>query len=133
MSDYVLFYPTDDIMEVDRDSECDSDGDEVDSDTDSFASHCMPEDIEKRIYITTDNASNISKAVEQSTLTHIRCFARVINLSGQSGLKCVSRMLAGIRSVVKLFRKSYKAKYALQISKCIKTSPNFPTGFGTPC
>ena len=47
MSYYVLFYPTYDIMEVDRDSECDSDGDEVDSDTDSFASHCMPEDIER--------------------------------------------------------------------------------------
>ena len=120
-------------MEVDRDSECDSDGDEVDTDTDSFASHCMPEDIEKRIYITTDNASNISKAVEQSRLTHIRCFAHVINLSVQSGLKCVSRMLAGIRSVVKLFRKSYKAKYALQVSKCINTSSNFPAGFWIPC
>ena len=133
MSNYVLFYPTDDIKGVEKDGKCDSDGNEVDSDTDSFASHCMPEDIEKRIYITTDNASNISKAVEQSRLTHIRCFAHVINLPVQSRLKCVSRMLAGIRSVVKLFRKSYKAKYALQVSKCIKTSSNFPAGFGTPC
>ena len=120
-------------MDVDKGIECDSDGDEEDSGTDSFASLCMPEDIEKRIYITTDNASNISKAVEQSRLTHIRCFAHVINLSVQSGLKCVSRMLAGIRSVVKLFRKSYKAKYALQVSKCIKTSSNFPAGFAAPC
>lgn len=72
------------------------------------------------IYVTTDNASNISKAVEESPFEHVRCFAHTINLSVKKGLEvgAVKSMLSDIREVVKYFKKSSKAKYALEVSFC---------------
>ena len=45
----------------------------------------VPEGV--KVYITTDNAKNISKAVEESKFSHIRCFAHSVNLAVQKGLK----------------------------------------------
>ena len=70
-----------------------------------------------QVYITTDNASNISKAVSESEFQHVRCFAHTVNLSAQKGLNVagIKRQLARVRKVVKYFRKSNRAKYALEV------------------
>lgn len=70
------------------------------------------------IFITTDNASNISKAVEESDFTHVRCFAHTVNLAAQKGLNTdgIKKQLVRVRKVVKFFKKSNKAEYALEVS-----------------
>ena len=69
------------------------------------------------VYITTDNASNITKAVNDSEFELMRCFAHTINLAVQNGLKVpgIVKHIARVRKVVKHFRKSYKAKYSLEV------------------
>lgn len=60
------------------------------------------------IMITTDNASNIVKAVKDGGFINIRCFAHTLNLAAQKGLadSNVAAMLMHIRRLVKFFRKS---------------------------
>lgn len=79
------------------------------------------------VFVTTDNASNISKAVEDSPFQHIRCFAHTINLSVKNGLEVagVKSMVSDIRQIVKHFRKSYKSKYALEVSLCSSIQCSF--------
>ena len=67
------------------------------------------------INITTDNASNISRAVKETGFNHIRCFAHTINLSVQKGLKVVDTQLAKLRKIIGLFHRSAKAKAALEV------------------
>lgn len=76
------------------------------------------------IYITTDNATNISKAVEDSGFSHIRFFAHTVNLAVQTVLEVTSgkRKLVKICKIVKYFRKSYKAKYDLRVCKVVVIS-----------
>ena len=93
------------------------DDDEPSSESSGIESQQMPPNL--HIYITTDNASNISKAVAESPYHHIKCFAHTINLAVQKGLAvaAIQRQLARVRQIVKYFRKSNKGKYALQVSK----------------
>ena len=71
------------------------------------------------LYITTDNASNITKAIEKSQFTHIKCFAHTVNLAVHKGLDVtgIKKQLGHVRHIVKAFRKSNKAKYSLQVSR----------------
>lgn len=69
------------------------------------------------VYITTDNASNISKAVAESKFEHIRCFAHTINLAVSKGLKVVERPLNILRRIVGLFHRSSTANILLQVRK----------------
>ena len=94
------------------------DDDEPSSESSGIESQQMPPNL--HIYITTDNASNISKAVAESPYHHIKCFAHTINLAVQKGLAvaAIQRQLARVRQIVKYFRKSNKGKYALQVSTC---------------
>lgn len=68
------------------------------------------------VYITTDNASNVSKAVRESGLNHIRCFAHTINLAVQKGVAVFSPNLSRIRKITRFYHKSTKAKYELEVS-----------------
>ena len=63
------------------------------------------------VYITTDNASNITKAVNDSEFGLMRCFAYTINLAVQNVLQVpgIVRHIACVRKVIKHFRKSHKA------------------------
>ena len=106
-----------DEPEIEDEEDNDQQSDEEDSDVDSGDDHGNTQ-IDLNIYITTDNAKNISKAVSESRFTHIRCFAHTINLGVQNGLKirAITKQVSKVRNVLKYFRKSYKAKYALQVS-----------------
>lgn len=102
-----------DEVEHDVDSDNNGDGDTDSEDEPTLTP--LPEGL--KIYITTDNARNISKAVEESHFDHVRCFAHTVNLAVQKGLKVtgITSQLARIRKIVKYFRKSNKGKYELQV------------------
>lgn len=93
-----------------------SDADTEEAGPDAEALPAIPPGV--MIFVTSDNASNITKAMEDTDFTHIKCLAHTVNLAVQSGFKvnAVSKTVARVRSVVKHFRKSGKAKYALQVS-----------------
>lgn len=66
----------------------------------------IPADILKNIIITTDNASNISKAVNDSGIQHIRCFAHTVNLAVMKGVNSLSSQIARVRKIVSYFHRS---------------------------
>lgn len=72
----------------------------------------------KRLCITSDNASNIVKAISMSfyTLTHVRCFAHTINIAVQKALKVksVNTCIGHIKRIVGFFARSPAAKGLLK-------------------
>lgn len=70
---------------------------------------------QKRIVLTTDNASNITKAVAESSMTHIRCFAHTINLAVQKFVRVIDDQLAWMRVIIRYFNKSPRALSLLKV------------------
>lgn len=70
----------------------------------------------RQIVITTDNASNISKAIKDSGTQHVRCFAHTINLGVQKFISSISDHLARVRAIVKFFHRSPSAAAKLTVS-----------------
>ena len=69
------------------------------------------------IPITTDNASNIVKGVQEGGFKpHIRCFAHSLNLAAQKGLETpsIARLLGRMRRVVTFFHSSSTATKLLE-------------------
>ncbi|KAK9961837.1 hypothetical protein ABG768_007237 [Culter alburnus] len=66
--------------------------------------------------IVTDNAANMIRAVEITGLTHVGCFAHIINLASQAGLKLpnVARLLGRVRHIAKFFHRSTMATRILK-------------------
>ena len=67
--------------------------------------------------VTTDNASNMTVAVESSGLgPHITCFAHTLNLSTKQGLQVASfeRLFGTVRRIVNFFHRSPKATSILK-------------------
>nr|XP_055034732.1 E3 SUMO-protein ligase ZBED1-like isoform X2 [Misgurnus anguillicaudatus] len=66
--------------------------------------------------IVTDNAANMVRAVEIMGLTHVGCFAHIINLASQAGLKLpnVARLLGRVRHIAKFFHRSTNATRILK-------------------
>lgn len=66
--------------------------------------------------IVTDNAANMIRAVEIMGLTHVGCFAHIINLASQAGLKLpnVARLLGRVRHIAKFFHRSTSATRILK-------------------
>lgn len=66
--------------------------------------------------VVTDNASNMSVAVEMTGYQHIRCFAHVLNLASQRALKltAVARLLGRVRRISVFFHRSTPAADALK-------------------
>lgn len=64
----------------------------------------------------TDNAANMSVAVEIAGYPHVRCFAHVLNLAVQRALKLpnVARLLGRIRRMCTFFHRSTSAAEALK-------------------
>lgn len=59
----------------------------------------------QKIVVTTDNAANITKAITDSDMNHIICFAHTLNLSVQSFCEAISNQLMNMRAVIKFFNK----------------------------
>lgn len=70
-----------------------------------------------QLVVTTDNAANIKKAVNNSThnLRHIGCFAHTLNLVAQQCLKveAVSAIVNNVKRIVGYFHRSTTAKGVL--------------------
>ena len=58
------------------------------------------------ISVTPDNAENITDAIKSCGLPHIFCFAHMINLAVQKGLKSVSTSISRKRRVTAHLHKS---------------------------
>lgn len=69
------------------------------------------------LYVTTDNASNQTKAIAEAGLKNMRCFAHTINLAVQRGLSVpgIVTVLAKIRRVVGYFHRSPLAMGVLRV------------------
>lgn len=65
--------------------------------------------------VTTDNASNITKAVRLANMTNIRCLAHTVNLAVKKGLAVreIENITSKLRRVVTHFHKSAKATSCL--------------------
>lgn len=74
---------------------------------------------QRTIAVSTDNAANISKAICETSMHHIRCLAHCINLSAQKFNNAVSDVLARVRIVVRYFHNSPKADNLLKVSNTI--------------
>lgn len=70
------------------------------------------------IYVTTDNARNITKALENSTYIGVRCFAHSMNLTVQRGLAdlSVNEALKRIRRIITHYHKSPLASGNLKVN-----------------
>jgi hypothetical protein len=120
--------PTSDEMEETAPAEvaCDTDVDDEDQALEEQQQEYFPFEEEDggeitlpyniQIFITTDNASNISKAVNESGLPHVRCFAHTLNLAVQKGLEVASSHITRIRKVVGFFHRSTKGMPTLTVS-----------------
>lgn len=86
--------------------------------TDEETSLDIPEKC-RNIFVTTDNAANITAAVRQSKLPHIRCFAHSINLAVQKGVKEFQTPLSRIRKIVSYFHKSAIGSKTLKVSSLL--------------
>lgn len=78
----------------------------------------VPSYIQRSIVVSTDNAANITAAIRESDMQHIRCFAHTLNLSVQLFVKsAVDAQLASLRPIVKHFHKSPPADNLLKVSR----------------
>ena len=69
--------------------------------------------------VVTDNASNMTVAVELIGYQHIWCFAHVLNLASQRALKvtALARLIARVRRISTFFHRSTAAANALKINQ----------------
>jgi len=75
----------------------------------------IPADLLQKIYITTDNASNISKAVKESGLCHVRCFAHTVNLAVQKAVGELDVQLCLVRDIINYFHRSNIGTSSLEV------------------
>lgn len=68
------------------------------------------------IYVTTDNAADITAAIRLANLPHVPCFAHTLNLAVQKALKDLTTPLSRVRKLVAYFHKSTLASKALRVS-----------------
>ncbi|KAL1276633.1 hypothetical protein QQF64_036256 [Cirrhinus molitorella] len=81
---------------------------------------------EKDPVVVTDNASNMTLAVELTGFLHVRCFAHILNLASQRALKlpAVARLLAKIRKISAFFHRSTTAAEALKRNQMMLNLPH---------
>lgn len=103
----------------DNDDESDQthpvDGGQDSIDLDYYESDAISVPSNVKIFVTTDNASNISAAVRETKLPHVRCFAHTINLAVQKCIKEFQAPLARIRKIVSFFHRSSLGSVALKV------------------
>jgi hypothetical protein len=77
----------------------------------------IPDHILRQLVVTTDNASNITKAITSTPMQHVRCFAHTLNLSMEKFVSILNNQLMGMRKIVKYFHNSALATTSLKVSK----------------
>ena len=70
---------------------------------------------QRHVTVTTDNAANVTKAITESDMFLVRCFAHTINLSVQKFIKIIDDQLKHMRAVVRYFHNSPGATAALKV------------------
>lgn len=70
---------------------------------------------QRKVVVSTDNAANITGAIDSSLMTHVRCFAHTINLAVLKFVKEIDIHLARIRSIVNHFHRSPGATTMLKV------------------
>lgn len=78
------------------------------------------------VSVTTDNASNITSAMNKCSVTNIRCMAHTLNLACQKalGVPAISRLCGKIRRIVTHFRRSTTAANVLRKATSQLDLPN---------
>ena len=76
----------------------------------------VPLNLQESVIVSTDNAANIRKAVEDSGMQHIRCCAHTVNLSVQKFCRCLDTQLNNLRPIVKFFHKHPRHDKQLKVS-----------------
>lgn len=61
---------------------------------------------QRSVNFKTDNAANISKAISDSSMKHIRCFAHTLNLPVQKFVIGIDGHLSKLRLIIKHFHNS---------------------------
>ena len=72
--------------------------------------------IQHTVAVTSDNASNITKALKDTEMHHVRCFARSLNLSAQKFTAALNDPISRVRAIVKYFHNSPRADSVLKVS-----------------
>lgn len=90
----------------------------------------VPSEVQRKIVVSCDNASNITKAVTDSSMLHIRCLAHTLNLAVQKFVSVIEDQLVRVRAIVKFFHNSPGATRSLKVSFCVIHSlSNFVLNF----
>ena len=76
----------------------------------------VPDYMQKMVVVSTDNASNITKAVADSSMIHLRCFAHTMNLAVQKFVKAIDEHLSRVRALARFFHNSPGATATLKVS-----------------
>ncbi|KAF0749845.1 zinc finger BED domain-containing protein 1-like, partial [Aphis craccivora] len=59
--------------------------------------------------IVSDNAANVSSAIQKTGYRQVSCFAHTLNLAVQNGLKHISPITLKVKSIVEYFKRSHHA------------------------
>jgi len=59
--------------------------------------------------IVSDNAANITNAIQKTRYRQVSCFAHTLNLAVQNGLKDISSVTLKVKSIVEYFKRSHHA------------------------
>ena len=92
-----------------------SDQTDIETDDDHNQDCEIPTYVQRTVAVTHDNASNITKALHNSSLQSIRCFAHTLNLSVQKFSKAINEHISHMREVVKYIHKSPAATKLVEV------------------
>ena len=76
----------------------------------------VPLNLQESVIVSTDNAANIRKAVEDSGMQHIRCCAHTVNLYVQKFCRYLDTQLNNLRLIVKFFHEHLRPDKQLKVS-----------------
>jgi len=57
--------------------------------------------------IVSDNAANVTNAIQKTRYRQVSCFAHTLNLEVQNGLKDISSVIQKVKSIVEYFKRSH--------------------------
>ena len=75
----------------------------------------IPSCFQRSIVVSHDNATNITKAITDSSMLSIRCFAHTLNLAVQKFVRVINEHISGMREIVKHIQKSSSATKLVKV------------------
>lgn len=87
----------------------------ISSDEEDLAVPNIPVVAQSSVVVSSYNASNITAAVRDSGMQHLRCFVHTLNLSVQLFVKSINMQLANLRPIIRFFQKSPGADSKLKV------------------